>query len=490
MYPKGQPITAEDIIQQNIMADREVNMSILEKLAAYLFETNYRSLPPEVIEATRKQILDTLGVAVAGSACSIAGEMSKLADMVKEWGGNGGSTILGFGGRASAPEAAFINAISSARLDYDDTLVNWINLHCSNVTVPVAFAMAERQGNVGGCELIAAIALGYDLACRIKQACGRNSDNRIRATCNFFGAAATAGKILGLDQSKLQSALFLAFHQMSGAGSDASGLRVGAMLKGFSNGFAARAGIMSALMAEKGFTGATDFLEPSNKENYYELYCDGAYLPWLLTLGLGRSFAGTQASQKEFPCCHGQHASLEAALGLVKEYGLRPDDIAEVAVHLSPQDYGLLADPIERKQNPQNIIETQFSIYWGVASALVYGEVGFRNFSTEAISDGRIRDLVYKVFPRIDMAMAVEQGFPPAAVDIKAKDGKIYSRGVSNPFGTMGNPMSFVNITAKFRECCLHSIRPIPEDNQANVISLVKGLEEVKDTGQLARLLG
>ncbi len=465
-------------------------MSILEKLTAYLAETDYDSLPQEVIEATRKQILDTLGVTAAGSACSIDGEMTRLADMIKESSSNGESTILGFGGKATAPEAAFINAISGSRLDYDDTMVNWINLHASCVIVPVAFAMAERQGNIDGRKLIAAIALGYDLDCRIKQACGRNSDNRIRATCNFFGAAATAGKILGLDQAQLQSTLFLAFHQMSGAGSDAAGMRAGAMLKGFSNGFAARGGILSALMAEKGFTGATDFLEASNPDNYYVLYCDGAYLPWMLTMDLGKTFAGTRASQKEFPCCHGQHASLEAALGLAKENRIKPDDILDVTIRLSPQDYGLLGNPVERKQNPQNIIETQFSVCWGVASALVYGDVGFRNFSAEALGNKKIRDLVHKVFPCIDMTMAVEQGFPPAAVDIKTKNGKTYSKRVSDAFGTVGNPMNFDTIVAKFQECCRHSIRPIPEENQEKVISLVKRLEKVKNTGQLASLLG
>jgi 2-methylcitrate dehydratase PrpD len=467
-----------------------VNVSILEKLTDYLVQTDYRSLPPEVVEITRKQILDTLGVTVAGTACSITGEMSGLADMVKKWGGKRESTLLGFGGRVPAPEAAFVNAVSSARLDYDDTLVNWINLHCSSVIVPVAFAMAECQGNINGSVLITAIALGYDLACRIKQASGRNADNRIRFSCNFFGAAATAGKILGLDRDKLQNALFLAFHQICGAGSDASGLRVGAGLKGMSNGFAARAGIVSALMAEKGFIGAEDFLDPVNKENYYELFCEGAFLPWLLTLDLGRTFAASQTSQKEFPCCHGQHASLEAALGLAKENLLRADDIEEITLHLSPQDYALLADPLERKQNPQNIIETQFSVCWGVASALVYGDVGFRNFSEEALRDKRVRDLAYKVIPRIDMAMFVEQGFPPAAVDIKMRNGKIYARRVANPFGTVSNPMNIDDIAAKFRECCCHSVSHISAENQEKVILLLKRLENVKDSGRLARLLG
>ena len=220
------------------------------------------------------------------------------------------------------------------------------------------------------------------------------------------------------------------------------------------------------------------------------LFCDGAYLPWLLTLGLGKIFAGTQASQKEYPCCHGQHASIEAALDLQKEYGIKFDDITEVTLHLSPQDYGLLANPLEKKQNPQNVMDTQFSLCWGIASALVYGEAGFRNFSTESLRDNRIKDLAYKVSPRIDMEMAVYQGFPPATVDIKIKNGKTYSRRVDNAFGTVGNPMNLDDIAAKFQECCSHSIRPIPSENQEQVISFVKDLERVTDTGQLARLLG
>ncbi len=464
-------------------------MSILDKLTTYLVETDYSALPPEVIEATRKQILDTLGVIVAGTTCGIKGEMSGLTDIVKKWGGKEESTILGFNVRVPAPEAAFINAISGMRLDYDDTIVTWINLHCSSVIVPVALAMAESQGKITGRELISSVALGYDLACRIKQASGRNADRLIRFSCAFFGAAATAGKILRLDGNQFQNALSLAFHQMSGAGNDAPGLRAGAGLKGLGNGFAARGGILSALIAEKGFVASKDFLEPGNKENYYMLFCEGAYLPWLLTLDLGKTFAGTQVSQKEYPCCHGQHASIEAALHLVKENGIKAEEIAEITLHLSPQDYGLLASPLEKKQNPQNVMELQFSILWGIASAVVYGEAGFRNFSLEALGDNRIRDLVYKVTPQIDMAMAVYQGFPPAAVDIRMKNGKIYTRRVDHPFGTVGNPMNFDDITIKFRECCQHSFHPIPVENQEQVISLVRNLEEVADAGQLARLL-
>ncbi len=465
-------------------------MSILDKLTRYLIETDYEALPPDVVEVTRMQILDTLAVTVAGSTCSLAGEMSGLVDMVRDWGGKEESTILAFGGRVPAPNAAFVNAVSSVRLDFDDTLVTWINLHSSRAIVPTAFAMAERQGKINGKKLIAAVALGYDLACRIKQASGYNADSALRFTSNFFGAAATAGLILGLNDEQMKNALFLAFHQMSGAGSTGGGgLGSGAGLKGLSNGFAAKAGIISALLAEKRFTAEADFLDANNKYNYYQMFCGGAYLPWILTLDLGKVFAGSNTSLKEYPCCHGQHAAIEAALGLMKEHRLKPADVAEVTLRLSPVDYAL-ANPPENKQNPQNIIETQFSLCWGVASAIVYGEVGIKNFSEEALRDKRVRGMARKVFGKVDMGMAREQGFPAAAVDIKTGDGKVFSRQVDHPFGTVGNPMHLADVVSKFRYCCGYSVYPIPPKNQDEVIAMIEGLEKVQDVGRITRLLG
>jgi 2-methylcitrate dehydratase PrpD len=466
-------------------------MAVIDKLIRYLVETDYEVMPTDVVEATRRQILDTLGVTIAGSTCSISGEMNGLVDMVKDWGGKEESTILAFGGRVPAPHAAFVNAISSTRLDFDDTLVTWINLHSSRTIVPTAFAMAERQGNINGKDLIVAVALGYDLACRIKQASGYNADSAIRFTCNFFGAAATAGLILGLKDERLKNALFLAFHQMSGAGgTGGGGIGSGASLKGLSNGFAAKAGIISALLAEKGFTANSDFLDTENKNNYYQTFCGGAYMPWILTLDLGKVFTGPKTSQKEYPCCHGQHAAIEAALGLLREHDIKPVDVAEVTLHLSPADYALLADPLEKKQDPQNIIETQFSLCWGVAGAIVYGEVGMKNFSEEALRDTRVREMARKVFPKVDTGMAREEGFPAAAVDIKTGDGKVFSRQVDHPFGTTGNPMNLADVVSKFRYCCRYSVNPISAGNQDKVIQMIEGLEKVNDVSLIARLLG
>ncbi len=466
-------------------------MNILEKITAYLVKTDYNALTPALAEFTKMQILDTLGVTIAGTSCSISGEMNGLAKMVKEWGGKKESTILGFGGRFPAANAAFVNGVSSTRLDFDDTIVTWINLHSSRAIIPAAVAMAERQGKIDGKRFITAVALGYDLACRIKQACGYNADNAIRFTSNFFGAAAAAGIVSGLNEEQMRNALFLAFHQMSGAGSTGGGgIASGANLKGLSNGFAAKAGIISVLLAEQGFTSENDFLDADDKNNYYRMFCGGAYLPWILTLDLGKVFSGSNTSLKEYPCCHGQHGAIEAALALVKEHNIRPEDIAEVTLRLSPVDYGSLASPAEKKQNPENIIETQFSMCWGVASAIIYGEVGIKNFSEAALRDESVREMARKVFGKIDISMSRESGFPAAAVDIRTINEQVYSRQVDHAYGTVGNPMSMADVISKFKYCCCYSVNPIPEVNQEKAIEMVDRLEKVNDVGRIPRLLG
>jgi 2-methylcitrate dehydratase PrpD len=465
-------------------------MNITDKLTDYLIDTNFTGLPSDVVEITKKQILDTLGVTVAGSTCSIAGEMNGLANLVKSWGGREESTIIAFGGRVPAPNAAFVNAISSVRLDFDDTLVTWINLHISRAIVPAALAMAECLGNVNGKSLITAVALGYDLSCRIKQAAGYNADNAVRFTSNFFGAAAAAARLLGLDHEKFRNALFLAFHQMCGAGSaGGGGIGAGSTLKGLSNGFAAKAGILSAQLAEIGFAAESDFLDAGNMNNYYHMFCNGSYLPWVLTLDLGKKFAGSNTSLKEYPCCHGQHAGIEAALGLMKDNRLNISDIKEIIVHHSPLDTGLL-NPLESKQNPQNAIETQFSLCWGVASAIVLHEVGIKNFSKESLKDSRICDLARKVSGKLDMAMAREQGFPACAIDIITSNGSVYSRQVDHAYGTVGNPMKQADVISKFKYCCGYSTKPIPSENQDKVIKMVAELEKIDDAGGIVRLLG
>jgi 2-methylcitrate dehydratase PrpD len=468
-------------------------MSTLDKLVKHVVETKFEELPKPVVEATKVQVLDTLSAIVAGTTSSICGELEALLNFVISMEGREESSIIGFGGKVPAPNAAFVNGVLCERRDYDDTQLWYAGGHPSRSIIPTAFAMAERQGNVSGEVFLTAVALAHDLECRI--AAGGRGITSGYMVSNFFGAAAAAGRIFGLDERKMRQCLAIAFHQICGA-------RIGGTadlgpLKGLGNGFAAKAGILSALLADQGFGANWDFLDPMRRGNFYDVFFQGSYVPSLVTLDLGKTFMGLTTSQKEYPCCHGQHTAIKAVLSLVGKHNLRANDVNSVTIWVNVADHGLLAMPEDKKRNPSNLIETQFSLYWSVASAIVYGEVGINNFSEKALQDPKVWDIVQKVrclpkieFSRDQMSSAAPRT-SPAIAEVTTKSGQVYSMevGPDELIGGANNPVTLEFAVRKFKDSCVFSVRPIPDNSQEGVIKMVKNLETVSDVGQIASLL-
>ena len=162
-------------------------MNPLDRMVANVIKTDYDQLPVNVVEMARKQILDALGAIIGGSSWSLSDELNRLVDIVRDWGGKEESSLLAFGGRVPAPNAAFINGVLCTRLDFDDTFTMMVRNHPSRSVIPTAFAIAERQGNISGKQLIAAVVLGIDLESRMKLAVGRDFESPLGFTINFMG---------------------------------------------------------------------------------------------------------------------------------------------------------------------------------------------------------------------------------------------------------------------------------------------------------------
>jgi 2-methylcitrate dehydratase PrpD len=191
-------------------------------LAKNLLTVNYRDIPREVTEHTKKQVLDILGVMLGGSSRP---GVKELAGLIQEWGGKEESTLFCYGNKVPAPNAAQVNATMGHALDYDDTGDG--PTHPSVVIVPTALAMAEYKGKINGKNFIAAVALGVDMMCRLGQAfrlgqhgipmCGHPGGGwNLTTLYGYRAAAGTAGRILGLDEKKLVNAMGIAYHQCSG----------------------------------------------------------------------------------------------------------------------------------------------------------------------------------------------------------------------------------------------------------------------------------
>ena len=456
----------------------------LSMLIRNIIDTDYDALPADLVEATKKQILDTLGAIIIGST---APKMTELVDLVKDWGGKEESTIVAYGGRVPSPNAALINGTLAVVCDYDD-FHEADKLHASRATVPASFAMSERKGAVNGKDFITAVALGFDLAARLSRAVQVNVSLigwELSSTFNFFGAAASAGKILGFDAERMKNALGLAYQQTSGG--EGTLLTEGSSSKGLLSGLAAKGGIIAALIAAKDFTSPSDYLE--GRSGFYNTFYRGLHNPALLTTDLGSVFEGVTNSQKPYPCARSLHTSIDATLALVNEYSIKPDDVAEVTVNIGAFLYSL-CEPLEVRQNPKNPVQAQFSVPWVVANAILNRKVGIEHFTPQALQNQRTIDMAQRVTPKLNCEFKGKSLVEPAIIEIKTRQGEIISKRTDFALGSPQNPMSFADIVEKFKYCCSHAVKLLPQKNIAEVVQMVEKLETVTDVCQIIRMLG
>jgi 2-methylcitrate dehydratase PrpD len=451
-------------------------MSIIEDLTRNILETRFESFDRETVEQAKNRVLDVVGCLIGG-AYDPAAKM--MVDLVKGWGGVEESTILVHGGKAPAHNAAMANSIMARSLDFDpvEPYVEGVRTpgHVSGTTVPVALAVAEQRG-ASGQELITALILGDDIASRLVAASGfafaQGWDNS--GTVNTFGAIAIAGRLKGLDERQIRNAFGIALNQMAGS------------LQNFYDGthcfklpiaFAARAGIFSAELASQGFTGLKDPL--LSRFGYFALYCRTPN-PEILTRGLGKKFYA-DCTFKPYPACRSTHSSIDGTLQLVQTHDIRPEDIDEITIKVTPATLDMfVSQPFEIGEVPQ--ANAALSLRYTVASTLLRKSVRMEHFTEEFIRDPGVLNLI----PKIKLAATIPPERPlAAAVEVKMKDGREFSARVDIPRGdTVDNPLTREELREKFRTNVGFS-GAVARENAEKALSLIERLEEVGDIAEL-----
>ncbi|MBI4330216.1 MAG: MmgE/PrpD family protein [Chloroflexi bacterium] len=450
-------------------------------LAHNVANIRFEDIPFDTVRVAKMSVLDTLGNALAASTLGPAG-CRQVVELVKEGGGKEESTIVGFGGRAPSWMAALVNSTMAHSLDYDDMYAP-ASIHAGVTIVPPAFAAAERVGEVDGRRFIAAVVSGFDLSCRLSLATPNTRTWHTTTVCGFFGAAAAASRILGLKQARVQHALGIAYSQAAGnlqAAADAS------FTMRLEVGFAAKGGVLSALLAEKGITGATNSLE--GEFGLYRVYHGGRYDPAVLTSGLGKRFEGSNLTFKPYPCGRGTHSSIDATLELVREHNIQPEEVESITVFKGRVAAKVEGTPLERKRRPETVVDAQSSIPYTVAAAAVKRRVGLTEFTPRAITDPDVLEVAQKVDVQVHPEFG-EFDFHPGITEIRTKGGKVYSRRIDRPSGDPQNPIPWESLVRKFMESASHCVKPLPERKVRDVADMVMKLEEVDDVGAIVRLL-
>ncbi|MBI5967470.1 MAG: MmgE/PrpD family protein [Deltaproteobacteria bacterium] len=461
-------------------------MDVVVEFAENAERMGFEGIPPEAREMTKRFILDTLGTTLAGSS---APGVQAVVDLVGHWGGKEEATVLVFGGKVPAPQAALANSVMAHARDFDDTHDGAV-VHANVAVLPSALACAEARGGVSGRTLITAVALGVDLTCRLGLAVGKGSDFSIQppgfvrtSVCGIFGAALACGKILGLEVEGLRNALGIALSQAGGTRQVVADL---SLTKRMQPAFAAMAGTLSAFLAKGGITGAKEVLE--GKFGFFNLYWNGAYSRGDLLNHLGQRFEGENLSFKPYPCCRYTHGSIEATLRIVSHHSIKPSDVSEVLVHVPTlKFFDLVSRPFEIRGDPQ--VDAQFSIPYTTAAAILRRRVFLNDFEEAAIRDPEVKRLSEKVKVLQDLNPESRDSLGPVIVEIQTLDGKIYREEVEKFKGSPGHPLTMEECQEKFRECARFSVRPIKGAQLTALMDVVGNLEEVKDVRELTSLL-
>jgi 2-methylcitrate dehydratase PrpD len=461
------------------------------QIARHLAGLSYTDLPADLIDLTKQCVLDTLGVTIGAS--SLAPEAKLVMDYVTDLGGKPESSILGFGGKAPAPWATFVNGSLGHMLDYDDIGGGG---HPSITTVLVGFAIAEKLGAVTGRDFITALAGGMDLQTRLAAAIDIPDWTIAEGwfatqLLGFLSGAATAGRLFNLDEAAMANALGIGFNQMSGSRQMAVGAAT--HMRSMQAGFSGQGAILAADLARRGVVGSKDVLE--GRYGVFRTYVRTDTPDWpALVDGLGTRFPLLDLHGfKVWPACGYTRPTNAATLQLREKYHLRPEDIETITVIGGSGGTKLLSEPLEQKRRPRLSIDGKYSIPFTTAVMMVKGTVTLRDYTDEGLRDPAVLAMADRVFYRArlpsDGPGFDSAGLPLPTIEIKTKDGRTLSHTPDGVPGDPRYPIDWPLVEAKFRDCASFSLKPIPAGNVERAIALVRNLETLSDVTDIVRLL-
>jgi 2-methylcitrate dehydratase PrpD len=438
-----------------------------EFIARFVSDLKYEDIPQEVVERAKRQILDVIGVALAGSTQ----EVGKITlNFVERTGGTPDCTVWGTKLRTSAPQAAFANGIFSHATDYDDM---WLpGAHPTGVIFPAALAIAEMV-RTSGRRLLAAQAAGYEIMGKLHACADKRGGWHPTPVFGTFGAAAATGKLLGLDCLRLQIAFGIAASEASGIS-----LHSGTMTKPFHSGHAARNGVVATMLAAEGFSANPRVLDGAFFETFFG---DDASGSWALTAMLGNPYhlVSPGIGIKMYPSGYHLHHSFEAVLELVKQHNIALEQIDSIELIVPRRGHF-------DRPNIRTGLEGKFSYQYHVAMAILDRKITIESFHDERARAHDVQDLLQKMTVRVDASIPRNPDIVYYAVAIKLRNGKEVSGAQPLPRSHWRYPLSRDEWVGKFRS---NAARVLKEPKIERIINSVEKLEDMSDVNTLTELL-
>lgn len=444
-------------------------MTYSEKLSQFIFSKHFDAIPSDVISRAKLHLLDTLGVALAGTVQNNA--INGLNGLHKMPNTQGKCRVWGSACTLSPAYAALANGIAAHVLDFDDTHTDSIT-HGSAVLVPLVIALTEDL-DLSSREMLTAFITGWEIAARVGLAAKGTFHKRgfhSTAIAGIFGAVSGAASLLNLSPVACAHALGLAGSQASGI---AEYLTNSSSAKCFHTGWAAHSGILSAYLADAGMTGPLSVFE-----GRFGLFATHGIKSEInaadVCQDLGEHWEIMRVSVKPYPCCHFAHATVDCARMLLKD-GTKPEEVKQIICVVDPIASALICEPTDGKFAPQTPYAAKFSLPYLVASGMIDDGLNLESFSPEQLTRTDVLELARKVSYRY-----CEEGeipFPeyfPGLISVTLKDGREMTKRLNVNYGNPENPMNNRDVEQKFRNNVKGILTPLATEK---VIQLVADIE-------------
>lgn len=450
---------------------------VTSKVAQYIIEESFEKIPNEVIKPIKDSVIDTIGCGILGSTAPFA---KLLRDYIAEWKSAEESIIWGTDKKASIPFAAMANSASSHAWDFDDTTLPGL-MHPGGVTISTGLSVAENK-KFSGKEFLTAMAASYEVSNLIGVALGGSkkfvSTGFYNSVPVMFASVTMAGKLLGLDEEKLVSALGIAATQ-------AAGLYSATLVKRINAPKAVLGGIFAAELAKRGLECPPDPLE-ADYSGLIKTFSDEPQTDAILQ-DIGKYTF--EVFHKYYPCIRSNHPSVETAKLMMEEHPeLKADKIDKIIVHADTTTIEYTVNTTGGGTIVKTVGNALISLPYCVAAMIVDGELTLAQFTEAKVKDAKIQELLKKVElvvdPEIDKLPGTKRY--RCTVEIKLKGGKTYSRFLAGPKGDPTNRFTREEMHNKFMK---NATTVFKKDRMEGLFKTLENIEELDDVGKIAGFL-
>jgi 2-methylcitrate dehydratase PrpD len=442
---------------------------ITRELARYVHSSRFDALPPAVRREGVRAFVNWVGCAAGGSREANVAHVLAILD---EFNGARDVSVVGHTGKLDMLNAAFINAMSSAAVAFNDTHFATV-AHPTSPVAAALLALAERQP-LSGTAFLHALILGIEVQCRIgnilfTEPAECNIGLSMAGLVGGIGAAVSSAHAMGLNETGIATALGHAANQ-------AGGLRESHATMGsqFTPGHTARCGLMSALLAARGFTCSDTMIE--GDKGFGVSFASQPNMEAAVD-GLGKTFEIATLAYKPYPCGFVVHPVIDACLDLARANSFNCEDIARVELKVCPLA-AKLADRAEISDRNQTLTSLQ---HWAAAS-IICKIAGLAQMDDAVVDDPAVAKLRRKVAIAIDANFGAET----AAATIVLKNGQSFDTHVAHCRGSIGRPLSDDDISEKTRAQCL---LVFSEEKTAQLLDAAWRIEQTASVGSYAASL-